>query len=93
MFKIEEKQDKYYVIPTAEYLLKHFDKFDFPYDSNWEIYKLFNYSAEDFLKYIIAAHNGTVVFQYEFPYVNFYFTKYSDAEIFKNELTKRAQAA
>ena len=89
MFKIEEKNEKFYVIPTAEYLLEHFDRFSFPYDSNWEIYKLFNYPAEDFFKFLIANYEAHIVFQYEFPYVNIYFSKYIKAEQFKNELKKR----
>lgn len=93
MFKIEEKNNKYTVIPTAGYVLDHFDKFSFPYDSNWEIYKLFNYSAEDFFKFVIAAYNAEVVFQYTFPWVNIYFSRYTDAENFKKEVEKRAMAA
>lgn len=90
MFKIEEKNDKFYVIPTAEYLLEHFDRFSFPYDSNWEIYKLFNYPAEDFFKFIISNYGARVFFQQEFPYVSFYFSNYIQAENFKKELTTRA---
>lgn len=93
MFKIEEKNSKYIVIPTAEYVLDHFDKFSFPYDSNWEIYKLFNYNAEDFFKFVIAAYGAEVIFQYTFPWVNIYFSKYTDAENFKKEVEKRALAA
>lgn len=89
MFKIEMKNNKYYVVPTAEYLLEHFDRHSFPYDSNWEIYKLFNYPAEDFFKYIISIYNAIVEFQYEFPWVSFYFETYSKAEQFKIELEKR----
>lgn len=93
MFKIEEKNNKYIVIPTAEYVLDHFDKFSFPYDSNWEIYKLFNYDAEDFFKFVIAAYGAEVIFQYTFPWVNIYFSKYTDAENFKKEIEKRALMA
>lgn len=89
MFKIEEKNEKFYVIPTAEYLLEHFDRFSFPYDSNWEIYKLFNYPAEDFFKFIISNYEAHVVFQQEFPYVEIFFTKYINAEYFQKELEKR----
>lgn len=92
MFKIEERNDKFFVIPTAEHLLNNFDRFSFPYDSNWEIYKLFNMPAEDFLKYIISAFNAHVIFQYEFPWVQFYFYKYTEAEFFKNELENRVAA-
>lgn len=89
MFKIEEKNEKFYVIPTAEYLLEHFDRFSFPYDSNWEIYKLFNYPAEDFFKFIISNYEAHVIFQQEFPYVEIFFTKYINAEYFQKELEKR----
>ena len=90
MFKIEEKDNVYFVIPTAETLINNFNRFEVPYDSNWEIYKLFGYEPQDFAKYIISTFNATVIVQYEFPWMKFYFKKYIDAENFKNELEKRA---
>lgn len=93
MFKVETKNDKYYVIPTVEHILENFDRFSFPYDSNWEIYKLFGYEPEDFFKFIISVYEAHVVLQFEFPWVSFYFDKYSNAETFKNELENRATKA
>ena len=90
MYKIEEKDNKFYVIPTAETVLNNYNRFGMPYDSNWEIYKHFGFEPEDFIKYVIAAFNARVIIQYEYPWVKFYFTKYTDAENFKNEVEKRA---
>lgn len=90
MFKIEEKNDKYYVVPTAEYLLEHFDKFSFPYDSNWEIYKLFKFPPKDLFDFLAATFDAKIIFQREFPYVSIYFHNYVKAEIFKKELEQRA---
>ena len=90
MYKIEEKDNRYFVIPTAENVLNHYNRFEMPYDSNWEIYRYFNYSPEDFIKYIISSFEAHVIIQYEFPWMKFYFTKYSNAERFKEELEKRS---
>lgn len=89
MFAIKEQNDKYYVIPTANYLLEHLDKFTYPYDTNWEIYKLFRFPAKDFFNYIIAAFNAKVVFKDTFPFASFYFDKYTEAEKFKVEILQR----
>lgn len=93
MYKIDELEGRFYVTPTAAHVLQVFDRFSFPYDTNWEIYRRFNYPAEDFFKYIISTYNAKVVFQFEFPWVSFYFTKYSEAEFFKKELEERLNAA
>lgn len=90
MYKIEEKDNKYYVIPTAETVLDNYNRFEMPYDSNWEIYRHFDFEPEDFIKYIISVFNAHVIIQYEYPWVKFYFTKYIEAESFKNEVEKRA---
>lgn len=89
MYKIQEKNNKYYVIPTAETVLENFQRFELPYDSNWEIYKLFNFGPEDFIKYIIAAFNAHVIIHYQFPWIEFYFNKYTEAEFFKKEVEAR----
>ena len=89
MYKIEEKKGKFYVIPTAETVLANYNRFEMPYDSNWEIYKLFGFEPEDFIKYVISAFGAHVIIQYEFPWIQFYFNNYISAEQFKNELEKR----
>ena len=66
MYKIEEKDNKYYVIPTAETVLNNYNRFEMPYDSNWEIYKYFGFEPEDFIKYIISVFNAHVIIQYEY---------------------------
>ena len=45
MYKIEEKDNKFYVIPTAETVLNNYNRFEMPYDSNWEIYKHFGFEV------------------------------------------------
>ena len=90
MFKIEERNDKFFVIPTAETVMENFNRFEMPYDSNWEIYKLFNFPPEDFIKYVISAFGAHVTIHYEFPWIRFYFNNYISAENFKNEVEKRA---
>ena len=89
MYQIEEQNGKYYVIPTAETVMDNFNRFDLPYDSNWEIYKLFGYEPKDFLNYIISAFNARVIIQYEFPWVQFYFHNYIEAEFFLKEVQER----
>ena len=89
MYKIETKGAKHYVIPTADTVMDNFKRFEMPYDSNWEIYKLFNYSAKDFMDYVISAFNATVIIHYEFPWLEFYFSRYIDAEDFLKEINKR----
>lgn len=91
MFKIEENNNSYLVIPTASYLQEHFDRFSFPYDTNWEIYKLFNYEPRQFFEFVISAYNGAVTFQEKFPYALVTFSKKTDAEAFKTELENRAK--
>lgn len=92
MFKVEESNGVYVVIPTASYLQEHFDRFSFPYDTNWEIYKLYNYEPRQFFEFIISAYNGKVKFQEAFPYALITFNNKEDAEAFKTELETRAQA-
>ena len=91
MFRIETKNNKNYVIPTSNYVLEHFDKKSFPYDSNWEIFCLFNFPPEDFFKYIISVYEARVEFKKDFPWVSFYFPSYIKAEQFKKEVEERAQ--
>ena len=92
MFKINVNNDVYTVVPTAEYLLEHFDRFSFPYDSNWEIYKLFNYEPVELFQYICAAFNGRIRIYQDFPYATIEFITIQDAEKFKNELERRVSA-
>lgn len=89
MFLIEERGAKYYVIPTVETVQKNFDRLDMPYDTNWEIYRLFNFTGRDFANYIIKRFNGTVIIKREFPFLSFYFKDYYDAKDFLSELEKR----
>lgn len=91
MFRIEKQrnEDKFYVVPTSEFVRQNFNRYDLPYDTNWEIYKLFSYSPENFFKYVIAAYNAVVKFKEDFPWVEFYFEDKSKAEFFLNELEKR----
>ena len=90
MFKIEERNDRYYVLPTAEYVLEKFDRFSFPYDTNWEIYRLFKYPPEQFCQYLVSQYRALVTFKNEFPFIDFSFSTYSTAEEFKKELEERA---
>ena len=90
MYKIETKNDKYYVIPTAETVMENFNRFEMPYDSNWEIYKLFGFGPKEFIEYIISAYEAEVLICYEFPWIRFYFHKYSSAENFLKEVEERA---
>ena len=92
MFKVEESNGVYVVIPTASYLQEHFDRFSFPYDTNWEIYKLYNYEPRQFFEFVISAYKGNVKFQEAFPYTLITFNNKEDAEAFKTELETRAQA-
>lgn len=90
MFTIEEENERFFVIPTAEYVLERFNRFDLPYDTNWEIYRLFGFEPEEFIQYVIAAYDARVEIHYKFPWITFYFPSYVKAEIFKNELEKRS---
>ena len=91
MFKIEESNNYYIVIPTASYLQEHFDRFSFPYDTNWEIYKLYNYEPRHFFEYVISAFNATVEFQESFPYATVKFKEQKNALAFKTELEQRVE--
>lgn len=91
MFKVEESNGTYVVIPTASYLQEHFDRFSFPYDTNWEIYKLYNYEPRQFFEFVISAYKGNVKFQEAFPYALITFNDKKDAEAFKADLETRAQ--
>ena len=88
-FKIHSDVNKYYVIPTAEYLqtVKDIPK---PFDTNFLIYKLFGYSPREFLAYLHSI-GATVMVQKSFPYISFYFHKYSSASNFLYELNNRVQ--
>ena len=90
MYKIEERDNKYFVVPTSETVINNYNRHEIPYDTNWEIYKLFNFPPEDFVKYIISVFNAHVIIHYEFPWIKFYFNNYISAENFKKEVEKRA---
>ena len=93
MFRVEKvrEQERYIVYPSAHYLEKRFNRFDLPYDTNWEIYRLYNYTPEDFFKYLISKFHASVEFKERFSYVDIYFPSKEDAEAFRDELENRAR--
>lgn len=93
MFRVEKvrEEERYIVYPSAHYLEKHFDRFSFPYDTNWEIYRLYNYAPEDFFKYLISKFHAFVEFKRDFSYVDFWFPTRENAEAFREELETRAR--
>lgn len=93
MFKIVEYTDQYFVVPTAEYLLRGFDQNNYSsYDSNWEIYKLCKCSsATEFFQKMGERFNLKYSTKKNFPYIQLYFSKYSEAKIFLNFLEQQFQ--
>lgn len=93
MFRVEKVKDQelYIVYPSAHYLEKRFNRFDLPYDTNWEIYRLYNYTPENFFNYLISKFNAIVEIKQDFSYINFYFPTKEGAENFRDELENRAR--
>lgn len=91
MFKIEKQrnEEKFYVVPTSELVQQNFKRYEVPYDTNWEIYRLFRFTPENFFKYIIATYGAVVQFKENFPWVDFYFEDRSKAERFLDEISNR----
>lgn len=82
--------DAYYsVIPTAYHLKKYLNKFEFPYDTNWEIYKLYNYTPKQMAQYVIAKFGAIVGLSLEYPLMIIRFDDIARAEAFKNELEEK----
>lgn len=92
MFLTEEANGKYYVVPAAETVEKNFNRFDLPYDSGWEIYRLFNFTGRDFVNYVIKKFNAKVNLKTTFPFVEIYFEDYYEAKAFQTEVEKRVGA-
>ena len=91
MFKLEKYEDYCCVVPSAEYLEARFNRFDLPYDTNWEIYRLYNYKPRELFQYLIAAFDATIFIKEKWPYFEIRFTKETNALLFKAELEKRAE--
>lgn len=89
-FKIEEHNNKYYVIPTAEYLSNVKVALPMPFDTNFFIYKLFDYEPKEFILFLCGSCEAQVVILKDFPYVNFSFSKYSSAAAFLEIINKRS---
>lgn len=87
-FKIEEYNGKYSVIPTATYLMTQ--SIVLPYDSNYTIYKLFDYEPEEFIRYLHNSFEAHIIILKEFPFLTFSFSKYSNASNFLEVINKRA---
>ena len=91
MFKIEANGEHYIVIPTAEYLEERFNRFDLPYDTNWEIYRLYNYKPREFFQYLISVFEAEIYVKERWPYFEISFNKEINALRFKQELEERAE--
>lgn len=87
-FKIEERQNKYYIVPTASYL-STIKEIYMPYDTNFLIYKLFNYEPKEFIHYLCSSFEANIVISKDFPYIDFSFSKYSNASDFLEIINKR----
>lgn len=87
-FKIEERENRYYIIPTASYLSTVKEIYT-PYDTNFLIYKLFDYEPKEFIHYLCSSFEAKVIVFKSFPYVNFSFSKYSNASDFLKIINER----
>lgn len=87
-FKIEERNNRYYIIPTASYLSTVKEIYT-PYDTNFLIYKLFNYEPKEFIHYLCSSFEAKVIISKNFPYMNFSFSKYSNASDFLKIINER----
>ena len=59
-FKIEERENRYYIIPTASYLSTVKEIYT-PYDTNFLIYKLFDYEPKEFIHYLCSSFEAKVI--------------------------------
>lgn len=91
-FKIEEHRSRYYVMPTAEYLLS-IGMPEQPLDTNYLIYKLFNYSPKEFITFLCSGCEAQVIILKDFPYIDFSFSKYTSAASFLENINKRVVGA
>lgn len=89
-FKVIALNNEYWtVVPTAEHLAKYLDRNAFPYDTNWEIYKLYKYDTQRLCQHLTVAHEAHVEIYADFPYICVKFALLSKAEDFKNTLEKK----
>lgn len=86
-----QKSEKFFIIPTQEYLnhvLSNTEIF-LPYDTNWEIYKIFKLTPKDFINYIETRFSACIEKIKQFPYLEFYFKNEVDAKTFLEEVCNR----
>lgn len=88
-FKIVNNSEVYTVVPTAAHLQKHLNKFEFPYDTNWEIYKMYNYGPCEFCQFMVNAFHANVKLYKDFPFMSFSFSAKSQADIFLATLIEK----
>ena len=88
-FKIEEHGSRYYIVPTATFLLTYEVK-TYPFDTNFLIYKMFDYEPKEFIQFLCGSCEARVEVLKEFPYINFSFSKYISAANFVEILNKRS---
>lgn len=86
---IKLNEDTWTIAPTAEHMSKYLNKNEFPYDTNWEIYKLFNYTPEQLCQHITVGCDGYIEVYPEFPIIGIKFAMLSRVEAFKEDLEKR----
>lgn len=88
-FKIVNNKTVYTVVPTAAHLNKYLNKLEFPYDTNWEIYKLYNYGPREFCQFMANVYGANVKLYKDFPFMSFSFSNKSQADVFLAAATKK----
>lgn len=60
----------------------------FPFTIHYVFLSKYNFTVENFYKYLISKFNATVEAVPQFPFFKFYFTNIKDAQDFVKELTE-----
>lgn len=79
----------YRVIQNPNNLLSIIESKVQPFCYFENIYEQYNFSLEDFFKYIIKKFNAIIFIIHDFPYFSVVFSSFEDAENFCNELNER----
>lgn len=89
-YKVEKNTSnlKYYIAPTA-YLLESYKPKFYPFYYTSLIVECYNFSLQDFYKYVISKYDAKIYIEKTFPYFKTYFTEKRKAEEFCKEINER----
>ena len=80
----------YLVRPSAKLIQQYLQNriVFYPFTTHYIFLSKYNFTVEDFYKYLISKFHATVEAIPQFPFFKFYFTDIKDAQAFVEELKK-----